>query len=135
MLYDADAGHTSFLEEVFENQMRLPGGQWIGMPEGYTDVVSTVLYVKKLTDRDGHLNSFVSFGLQNGEKAVPKDEIECPPGWVWEDIEWSEDLKRAVDDQGMETSLEVLPAHRSQCVLFLIISYIVVIFKSKTSLP
>lgn len=43
MLYDADAGHTSFLEEVFENQMRLPGGQWIGMPEGYTDVVSTVL--------------------------------------------------------------------------------------------
>lgn len=45
---------------------------------------------------------FVSFGLQNGEKAVPKDEIECPPGWVWEDIEWSEDLKRAVDDQGME---------------------------------
>lgn len=29
----------TFTEEVFENQMRLPGGQWIGMPEGYTDVV------------------------------------------------------------------------------------------------
>jgi len=40
MLYDADAGHISFLEEVFENQMRLPGGQWIGMSEGFTDVVS-----------------------------------------------------------------------------------------------
>lgn len=47
MLYDTDAGHTSFLEEVFENQMRLPGGQWIGMPEGYTDVVSVWLYHNK----------------------------------------------------------------------------------------
>ncbi|XP_059384657.1 dysferlin-like isoform X9 [Carassius carassius] len=86
LLYDTDAGHTSFLEEVFENQMRLPGGQWIGMPEGYTDV--------------------------NGEKAVPKDEIECPPGWVWEDIEWSEDLKRAVDDQGWEYGITFPPDRR-----------------------
>lgn len=46
---------------------------------------------------------YVSTGGQNGEKAVPKDEIECPPGWVWGDVEWSEDLKRAVDDHGMET--------------------------------
>lgn len=38
---------------------------------------------------------------QNGEKAVPKDEVECPPGWVWVDEEWSEDLNRAVDDQGV----------------------------------
>ncbi|XP_043099944.1 dysferlin isoform X8 [Puntigrus tetrazona] len=86
LLYDTDAGHISFLEEVFENQMRLPGGQWIGMPEGYTDV--------------------------NGEKAVPKDEIECPPGWVWEDIEWSEDLKRAVDDQGWEYGITLPPDRR-----------------------
>lgn len=40
---------------------------------------------------------------------MPKDEIECPPGWVWEDIEWSEDLKRAVDDQGMETLRSLMP--------------------------
>ncbi|XP_073692733.1 dysferlin [Garra rufa] len=86
MLYDTDAGHMTFLEEVFENQMRLPGGQWIGMSEGYTDV--------------------------NGEKAVPKDEIECPPGWVWEDIEWSEDLKRAVDDQGWEYGITLPPDRR-----------------------
>lgn len=38
---------------------------------------------------------------QNGEKAMPKDEVECPPGWVWEEVEWSEDLNRAVDDQGI----------------------------------
>ncbi|XP_030635858.1 dysferlin isoform X2 [Chanos chanos] len=86
MLHDVDAGHMTFVEEVFENQMRLPGGQWIGMPEGYTDV--------------------------NGEKAVPKDEIECPPGWVWEDVEWSEDLNRAVDDQGWEYGITIPPDRR-----------------------
>ncbi|KAL4660943.1 dysferlin [Arapaima gigas] len=86
LLHDVDAGHMTFMEEVFENQMRLPGGQWIGMPEGYTDV--------------------------NGEKAVPKDEVECPPGWVWEDIEWSEDLNRAVDDQGWEYGLTIPPDRR-----------------------
>lgn len=45
-------------------------------------------------------------GEQNGEKAVPKDDIECPPGWIWEDEEWSKDLKRAVDDQGIETIMD-----------------------------
>lgn len=45
----------------------------------------------------------LSVGEQNGEKAVPKDDIECPPGWMWEDEEWSKDLKRAVDDQGIKT--------------------------------
>ncbi|XP_034712906.1 dysferlin isoform X2 [Etheostoma cragini] len=86
MLYDVDAGHMTYSEEVFENQMRLPGGQWIGMPEGYTDV--------------------------NGEKAVPKDEVECPAGWVWEEVEWCEDLNRAVDDQGWEYGLTIPPDRR-----------------------
>ncbi|XP_056883020.1 dysferlin isoform X2 [Takifugu flavidus] len=86
LLIDADAGHMTFTEEVFENQMRLPGGQWIGISEGYTDV--------------------------NGEKAVPKDEVECPPGWVWEDEEWSEDLNRAVDDQGWEYGITIPPDRR-----------------------
>ncbi|XP_053717201.1 dysferlin isoform X7 [Synchiropus splendidus] len=86
LLFDVDAGHMTFTEEVFENQMRLPGGQWIGMPEGYTDV--------------------------NGEKAVPKDEVECPPGWVWEDEEWSEDLNRAVDEHGWEYGITIPPDRR-----------------------
>uniref|UniRef100_A0A3Q2GR86 Dysferlin, limb girdle muscular dystrophy 2B (autosomal recessive) n=1 Tax=Cyprinodon variegatus TaxID=28743 RepID=A0A3Q2GR86_CYPVA len=86
LLFDVDAGHMTFTEEVFENQMRLPGGQWIGMPEGYTDV--------------------------NGEKTVPKDEVECPPGWVWEEVEWSEDLNRAVDDQGWEYGITIPPDRR-----------------------
>ncbi|XP_016535214.1 dysferlin isoform X2 [Poecilia formosa] len=86
LLFDVDAGHMTFTEEVFENQMRLPGGQWIGMPEGYTDV--------------------------NGEKMVPKDEVECPPGWAWDEVEWSEDLNRAVDDQGWEYGITIPPDRR-----------------------
>ncbi|KAM9331380.1 dysferlin [Gastrophryne carolinensis] len=83
LLYDADAGHMSFVEEVFENQARLPGGQWIHMTEAYSDV--------------------------NGEKVVPKDEIECPPGWNWEDEEWSTDINRAVDEQGWEYGITIPP--------------------------
>ncbi|XP_069488392.1 dysferlin isoform X3 [Ambystoma mexicanum] len=83
LLYDIDAGHMSFVEEVFENQARLPGGQWIHMTEAYSDV--------------------------NGEKVVPKDEIECLPGWKWEDEEWSTDLNRAVDEHGWEYGITIPP--------------------------
>uniref|UniRef100_A0A8C8RT37 Dysferlin n=1 Tax=Pelusios castaneus TaxID=367368 RepID=A0A8C8RT37_9SAUR len=83
LLYDTDAGHMSFVEEVFENQARLPGGQWIHMTETYTDV--------------------------NGEKVLPKEEIECPPGWKWEDEEWETDLNRAVDERGWEYGITIPP--------------------------
>ncbi|XP_043919995.1 dysferlin isoform X2 [Protopterus annectens] len=83
MLHETDAGHMTFLEEVFENQVRLPGGQWIHMSEAYTDV--------------------------NGEKVLPKDEIECPLGWKWEDPEWSTDFNRAVDEQGWEYGITIPP--------------------------
>uniref|UniRef100_H2LE95 Dysferlin, limb girdle muscular dystrophy 2B (autosomal recessive) n=1 Tax=Oryzias latipes TaxID=8090 RepID=H2LE95_ORYLA len=86
LLFDVDAGHMTYTEEVFETQMRLPGGQWIGMQEGYTDV--------------------------NGEKTLSKDDVECPPGWVWEEVEWSEDLNRAVDDQGWEYGVTIPPDRR-----------------------
>ncbi|XP_072623005.1 dysferlin isoform X21 [Vulpes vulpes] len=83
LLHDMDAGHLSFVEEVFENQTRLPGGQWIYMSDNYTDV--------------------------NGDKVLPKDDIECPLGWKWEDEEWSTDLNRAVDEQGWEYSITIPP--------------------------
>ncbi|XP_051830256.1 dysferlin isoform X13 [Antechinus flavipes] len=85
LLHDVDAGHLSFVEEVFENQTRLPGGQWIYMSDNYTDV--------------------------NGEKVLPKDDIVCPVGWKWEDEEWSTDLNRAVDELGWEYGLTI-PSER-----------------------
>lgn len=42
---------------------------------------------------------------QNGEKVLHKDEIECPPGWKWEDVEWDTDLNRAVDEKGTRKQL------------------------------
>ncbi|XP_073067752.1 dysferlin isoform X22 [Manis javanica] len=86
LLHDTDAGHLSFVEEVFENQTRLPGGQWIYMSDNYTDV--------------------------NGEKVLPKDDIECPLGWKWEDEEWSTDLNRAVDEQGWEYGITIPPERK-----------------------
>lgn len=39
LLTEADAGHTVFVDEVYENQTRLPGGEWKLAAEPYTDVV------------------------------------------------------------------------------------------------
>lgn len=39
LLMEADAGHSEFVDEVFENQTRYPGGEWAAASEPYTDVV------------------------------------------------------------------------------------------------
>uniref|UniRef100_A0A8B9RJ12 Myoferlin like n=1 Tax=Astyanax mexicanus TaxID=7994 RepID=A0A8B9RJ12_ASTMX len=85
LLTDADAGHTEFTDEVYENQSRFPGGEWKPAAEPYTDV--------------------------NGEKAQSPNEVECPPGWKWED-EWSFDSNRAVDEKGWEYGITVPPSDK-----------------------
>uniref|UniRef100_A0A3Q3J2K7 C2 domain-containing protein n=1 Tax=Monopterus albus TaxID=43700 RepID=A0A3Q3J2K7_MONAL len=82
LLTEADAGHTEFTDEVFQNETRFPGGEWKLAAEPYTDV--------------------------NGEKALSLGEIECPPGWTWED-EWSFDSNRAVDEKGWEYGVTIPP--------------------------
>uniref|UniRef100_A0A3Q2YKB9 Myoferlin n=1 Tax=Hippocampus comes TaxID=109280 RepID=A0A3Q2YKB9_HIPCM len=72
LLTEADAGHTEFTDEVFQNETRFPGGEWKPAAEPYTDV--------------------------NGEKAQSPSEFECPIGWTWED-DWSFDSNRAVDEK------------------------------------
>ncbi|KAM4591429.1 myoferlin [Odontesthes bonariensis] len=82
LLTEADAGHTEFTDEVFQNETRFPGGEWKPAAEPYSDV--------------------------NGEKALSPREFECPPGWTWED-EWSFDSNRAVDEKGWEYGVTIPP--------------------------
>ncbi|KAI5606264.1 myoferlin [Silurus asotus] len=82
LLTEADAGHTEFTDEVYENESRYPGGEWKPATENYTDV--------------------------NGEKAQKPSEIECPHGWqVIQD--WSFDSNRAVDEKGWEYGITIPP--------------------------
>uniref|UniRef100_A0A3Q4I6N5 Myoferlin like n=1 Tax=Neolamprologus brichardi TaxID=32507 RepID=A0A3Q4I6N5_NEOBR len=82
LLTEADAGHTEFTDEVFENETRFPGGEWKPAAEPYTDV--------------------------NGEKVQSPGDFECPPGWTWEDG-WSFDSNRAVDERGWEYGVTIPP--------------------------
>ncbi|XP_072229894.1 myoferlin-like isoform X2 [Leuresthes tenuis] len=82
LLTEADAGHTEFMDEVFQNETRFPGGEWNAASEPYTDV--------------------------NGEKSRNPGEFDCPPGWTWED-NWTVDDNRAVDDQGWEYGVTIPP--------------------------
>ncbi|XP_026886964.2 myoferlin isoform X1 [Electrophorus electricus] len=89
LLTEADAGHTEFTDEVFQNESRFPGGEWKPAAEAFTDV--------------------------NGEKAQSPDEIECPQGWKWVQ-EWSFDSNRAVDEKGWEYGITIPPDKPSSCV-------------------
>uniref|UniRef100_A0A3B5BDX5 Myoferlin-like n=1 Tax=Stegastes partitus TaxID=144197 RepID=A0A3B5BDX5_9TELE len=82
LLTEADAGHTEFMDEVFQNETRFPGGEWKAASEPFTDV--------------------------NGEKSRNPGEFDCPPGWMWED-EWTVDDNRAVDDLGWEYGVTIPP--------------------------
>lgn len=60
MKYEADAGRQLFTEEVYEQQMRVPGGTWLPAPNTWTDA--------------------------RGDPASKRDEIACPDGWKWRDL-------------------------------------------------
>ncbi|XP_070540972.1 myoferlin-like isoform X9 [Ptychodera flava] len=77
--YDTDAGHKKFVEDAFECQQRLPAGTWQAAATPYTDV--------------------------RGDAVTPRDEIEAPEGWEWDD-DWQIDLNRGVDEEGFEYCVE-----------------------------
>ncbi|KAH3789669.1 hypothetical protein DPMN_167855, partial [Dreissena polymorpha] len=79
MLYDKDAGHSKFIDDVYECQMRLPGTNWVESTRPWSNV--------------------------KGDPSPSKGEMELPAGWVWED-EWQIDLGRAVDEDGFEYCVE-----------------------------
>uniref|UniRef100_A0A4W5PXI0 Myoferlin n=1 Tax=Hucho hucho TaxID=62062 RepID=A0A4W5PXI0_9TELE len=82
LLTEADAGHTEFTDEVFQNETRFIGGEWKPAAEPFTDV--------------------------NGQKSQSPGEIECPAGWKWED-DWTFDSNRAVDEKGWEYGVTIPP--------------------------
>ena len=62
VMFAADAGRQLFTEEVFEQQLRLPGGTWVPAPNSWTDA--------------------------RNDPATSRDEINLPEGWAWRDM-WS----------------------------------------------
>lgn len=79
LMYDKDAGHRTYLEDVYENQSRIPVGTWGLNKQPWTDV--------------------------KGDITTAKDDIKLPEGWTWDD-EWQIDLSRAVDEDGFEYCVE-----------------------------
>ncbi|XP_040848382.1 myoferlin isoform X1 [Ochotona curzoniae] len=86
LLTEADAGHTEFTDEVYQNESRYPGGEWKPAEDTYTDV--------------------------NGDKAASPSELTCPPGWEWEDDAWVYDINRAVDEKGWEYGITIPPDNK-----------------------
>ncbi|XP_006880414.1 PREDICTED: myoferlin-like [Elephantulus edwardii] len=86
LLTEADAGHTEFTDEVYQNESRYPGGEWKAAEDTYTDA--------------------------NGDKAASPSELTCPPGWEWEDNAWSYDINRAVDEKGWEYGITIPPDNK-----------------------
>ncbi|KAK3589425.1 hypothetical protein CHS0354_020754 [Potamilus streckersoni] len=79
MLYDVDAGHKTFMDDVYECQMRIPGTNWMASTKPWADV--------------------------KGDPMPSKAEIPLPECWKWED-EWQIDRNRAVDEEGWEYCIE-----------------------------
>lgn len=59
MLTEADAGHTEFMDEVFQNETRFPGGEWKAASEPYTDVVrpAGMQIMCSVTEKETHMKS------------------------------------------------------------------------------
>uniref|UniRef100_T1IIT4 C2 domain-containing protein n=1 Tax=Strigamia maritima TaxID=126957 RepID=T1IIT4_STRMM len=74
-----DTGINSFLEVLVENQSRTLNGIWHPAANQWTD--------------------------KKGNQSVAHCDLECPPGWEWEDC-WQVDLMRAVDEEGWEYAID-----------------------------
>jgi len=77
--YEKDTGCKNFLEDVFENQERVPGGNWNPSSVNWTDI--------------------------HGNAASSKESIVGPEGWEWTS-EWNADTNRAVDEDGWEYTVD-----------------------------
>lgn len=77
--YEKDTGCKNFLEDVFENEERFPGGNWNPSSVNWTDI--------------------------HGNATSSKESIVAPDGWEWTS-EWNADTNRAVDEDGWEYTVD-----------------------------
>ena len=66
MMYDKDAGHKVFMEDVYECESRLPGGVWSPAGIPWTDVVRT--YTQYPYTHDSR---------QNGDRRKGNGKLGC----------------------------------------------------------
>ena len=52
--FDTDAHHVKFLEDIFENESRNPGGKWGPSPHALTDVVCFLQLVRTENSEQNH---------------------------------------------------------------------------------
>ncbi|XP_025031267.1 myoferlin-like, partial [Python bivittatus] len=83
LLLDKETNYSEVLEEVYENQSRQPGHRW-----------------KPAT---------IPYSNASGAPTPRKEEILCPPGWLFME-EWKVEVNRAVDDSGWEYGIAIPPA-------------------------
>lgn len=77
--YEKDTGCKNFLEDVFENEERFPGGNWNPSSVNWTDI--------------------------HGNATSSKESIVAPDRWEWTS-EWNVDTNRAVDEDGWEYTVD-----------------------------
>lgn len=77
--YEKDTGCKNFLEDVFENEERFPGGNWNPSSVNWTDI--------------------------HGNATSSKESIVAPDHWEWTS-EWNADTNRAVDEDGWEYTVD-----------------------------
>ena len=65
MQFDTDSGHKNFVEDVFDNELRVPGGSFGASPTQWTDMV-------------GHLSQRVFVHSKGCEFDHWPDDVMCP---------------------------------------------------------
>ncbi|KAJ7305240.1 hypothetical protein JRQ81_011152 [Phrynocephalus forsythii] len=73
LLLDKETNRSEVLEDVYENQTRQPGRRW--------------------------RPAAVPFSDASGTPTPPKEDIACPPGWIFVE-DWKVEENRGVDDAG-----------------------------------
>ncbi|XP_019065151.1 fer-1-like protein 5 isoform X2 [Fukomys damarensis] len=83
LLLDIDINKSQVLEEVYENQERNITGSWVPSAVPNTDM--------------------------NGQPSEARDTVRCPQGWHFKK-NWAVELNHAVDSEGWEYGVGILPS-------------------------